>query len=611
VEGGSWKSAVFAGGLIALVLGVVGASPANAAVITVASTSDSGAGTLRQAIAEAKPGDTIVLPASASHYAVTSAELVIGTNLTITGAGARTTVIDAMGEPHRVLEITGGTVAISGVTITGAKEAPEDGVGINIGGSASVTLTNVSVSGNTVKQNFSGGGISAGGSTTLTINASTIADNVGYNGGGLDLGGTTVITNSTIAGNQAGDPKNNGDGGALENAKSLTLINDTIAGNKCFNGHGCGGAIFGTATAVKNTIIAGNLAGNTTNEEVVLDNCDGLLTSTGPNLENGNECGFAAHGGISEVNPLLGPLTNNGGPTDTIALLPGSPAINHATNEGCPTSDQRGVIRPQPAGGTCDIGAVENAPPAALTGAATGVATTAATLTGSATNPGLTQASVSFQFGASTAYGSQTPAQPLAAGASGVPFSATLSALMPGVVYHFRAVATSPDGTSYGADQTFTTAPLPLPPLIPPVCSCKVMRLRVTNATQSHRVWREGDKLAKISKKRPPVGTTFSFTLNERATVRFAFTQLVGGRKVGGRCVAQTKANRRKAACRRPVTRGTLAFTGHAGTNKIAFQGRLSRSKKFLPGTYTLGIVATNAAGQRSNPAQLTFTIVK
>jgi hypothetical protein len=294
-----------------------------------------------------------------------------------------------------------------------------------------------------------------------------------------------------------------------------------------------------------------------------------------------------------------------------MALLPGSRAIDHGTNEGCPASDQRGVIRPQPAGGTCDVGAVENAPPAALTGAATGVATTTATLTGVATNPGLTQASVSFQFGASTAYGSQTPAQPLAAGASAVPFSAALSALMPGVVYHFRAVATSPDGMSFGTDQAFTTAPLPLPPLVPPACSCAVTLLRVTNATQSHRVWREGSKLARISSKRPPVGTTFSFTLNERATVRFAFTQLVGGRKLGGRCVAQTKANRRKAACRRPVTRGALSFTGHAGTNKVAFQGRISRSKKLPPGTYTLSIVATNAAAQRSNPAQLTFTIVR
>jgi hypothetical protein len=107
------------------------------------------------------------------------------------------------------------------------------------------------------------------------------------------------------------------------------------------------------------------------------------------------------------------------------------------------------------------------------------------------------------------------------------------------------------------------------------------------------------------------VGTTFSFTLNEQASVSFAFTQQVGGRKVNGRCVAQTKANRRRHACRRLLTRGTLSFTGHTGRNKLSFQGRVSRSKRLKPGTYTLIITATNTVAQRSIPKQLTFTIVR
>jgi hypothetical protein len=148
------------------------------------------------------------------------------------------------------------------------------------------------------------------------------------------------------------------------------------------------------------------------------------------------------------------------------------------------------------------------------------------------------------------------------------------------------------------------TSPIVLPTPAPPI---------VANAKQSHRKWRDGNALARLARKRklPPLGTTFSFTLNEQARVSFAFTQRVGGREMSRKCVAQTKTNRRKHACKRTVTRGTLSFTGHDGTNRVSFQGRISHSLELRPGTYTLIITATNAAGQRSAPKQLTFTIVK
>ena len=134
----------------------------------------------------------------------------------------------------------------------------------------------------------------------------------------------------------------------------------------------------------------------------------------------------------------------------------------------------------------------------------------------------------------------------------------------------------------------------------------------VTDVAQSNPVWREGNKLARTSRKhRPPVGTIFSFSLNEQASVSFAFTQQVGGRKVNGKCVAQTNKNRRKRTCRRTLTRATLSFTGHAGTNKVSFQGQVSRKKKLTLGSYTLVITATNGAGQHSPAKQLSFTIVK
>ncbi len=138
----------------------------------------------------------------------------------------------------------------------------------------------------------------------------------------------------------------------------------------------------------------------------------------------------------------------------------------------------------------------------------------------------------------------------------------------------------------------------------------------VTGAHQSTSRWREGNKLAQIAGKRhrkhkkPPVGTTFSFVLNEQATVTFSFTQRVSGRKVGRNCVAETRKNRKRKTCKRTVTPGTL-LNWRAGPNKVVFQGRISHHKKLKPGHYTLVITATNAAGQKSAGQKLTFTIVK
>jgi hypothetical protein len=135
----------------------------------------------------------------------------------------------------------------------------------------------------------------------------------------------------------------------------------------------------------------------------------------------------------------------------------------------------------------------------------------------------------------------------------------------------------------------------------------------ITSATQSHRTWSEGNTPAhaRASKSKPPIGTTFSFTLNEQASVSFAFTQRTSGREVEGKCIAQTKQNSRRPACKRTVTRGTLSLTGHVGSNSVFFAGRLSRLEKLTPGDYTLVITARNTTGERSDPKSLSFTIVK
>lgn len=158
---------------------------------------------------------------------------------------------------------------------------------------------------------------------------------------------------------------------------------------------------------------------------------------------------------------------------------------------------------------------------------------------------------------------------------------------------------TTSSTTTTGGSPT-STAPTSTPPTI-------------TGAAESHRVWRDGKKLAVVSRKHKPgnapVGTSFSFKLNQLARVTFTFTQRLSGRKVNRRCVAQTKKDRSKPACKRTVTQGTISFPGHPGLNNVVFEGRIP-SSKLQAGLYTLQIAATNAAGQRSSSAWLAFTIV-
>jgi streptogramin lyase len=245
--------------------------------------------------------------------------------------------------------------------------------------------------------------------------------------------------------------------------------------------------------------------------------------------------------------------------------------------------------------------------PLAITGLASAIMPTSATLAGSIDPRGASvPTSYHFDYGTTTAYGQSTPSQTLLGGSPNT-VTATLSGLTPSTVYHYRLVASNATGMSAGADQSLTTAAAPaakLPPVAPVI----------TKAAQSRVTWRAGNKLAQISRskhRKTPVGTTFSFSLNEQAAVSFSFTERIGGRKVKGKCVAQSRKNRRRHACKRTVTAARLSFAGHAGINKVAFQGRISRSKKLAPGRYTLVITATNSAGQKSAPQTLTFTIVR
>ncbi len=210
--------------------------------------------------------------------------------------------------------------------------------------------------------------------TNSTVSYNTTSSATGFilgNGGGVYLvNGIATIANSTISHNEAngsGGPTDfSGFGGGimavgLNAASSLTLINTTIADNSA-NGSGGGLANLkfnvSATTTFKNTLIGDN----TSPGKSSCYNFQGTLTSQGNNLEDHNDCQFIQASDLVNTNPLLGQLKDNGGPNETHALLPGSPAINKGSNATCaapPISgvDQRGVVRPQ--GAACDIGAYE------------------------------------------------------------------------------------------------------------------------------------------------------------------------------------------------------------------------------------------------------------
>jgi CSLREA domain-containing protein len=345
------------------------AAAAQAATLTVNSAADAGGTcpgascTLRQAIATAASDDTINFAAGLTTITLTTAELFIkDKNLTITGPGANLLSVQrstASGTPEfRIFDIQSANVAISGLTIANGRST---GAGNGIFNSGTLTLTNSTISGNSAISGgafgFGGGIFNSGGMVTITnstISANTAADD----GGGIENGssGTVTITNSTISGNMATL------GGGIRNASgTLTITNSTISGNTAT---GLGGGINNNATLnARNTIIARNttMSGS--------PDCQGALNSQGYNLigdTSGTTITGTTTGNQLNVDPKLGPLQDNGGPTFTHALLSGSPAIEGGDSSGSNT-DQRGFTRPvdTPAitnatgGDGSDIGAYE------------------------------------------------------------------------------------------------------------------------------------------------------------------------------------------------------------------------------------------------------------
>ena len=405
----------------------------------VTNNSDSGAGTLRQAVIDVCAGSTITFSdAGRGTISLTTGYISIDKNLTIAGPGADALTLRSAvgaGSQNRVVNVNVGvTAVISGLTVSDG--FADTGGGISNGGNLTVrnvvlsnnrgiytggaienygtlTLDRSLVTGNGRPKAYAeaqnsyvtnGGGIWSSPGSSLTITDSTVSGNNATRGGGIYAYGTSVITNSTIGDNSVingvlyGDGLGGGlylnsgtatltnctvsqnlvvatdqfrsEGGGIYNRGTLSLINTTVANNEMVNtqltslrGAGISNFIaLGTVNA-RNSIIAGNKTFWVTSlgapaSSSTITQFYGTLTSQGYNLIGSNDDADiigVTTGNIVAADPRLSPLGSYGGPTQTQALLTGSPAINAGNTATSPATDQRGAARV----GTADIGAFE------------------------------------------------------------------------------------------------------------------------------------------------------------------------------------------------------------------------------------------------------------
>jgi hypothetical protein len=332
---------------------------------TVTNLNDSGTGSLRDALATTAAGGTVDFqPGLTGTITLTSGTLTVGRSLTVTGPGAKVITVSG-NNAYGVFHVSPAvTVASAGLTVANARGV--SGI-INEG---TLTLSNSTFSNNACV----GGGGAIFNPGTLTVTGSTFTGNmalplldVGGAGGAITNGGTLTVVNSTLSGNAAvgsGAPGGVGGlGGGINNGGTLRVINSTLSGNTATGNGSAGGGLFsGTSGSVvlQNTLVAGNSASVAPDVSGPVTQSDHDLIAAGDgstglvNGQNGNQVGTAA----SPLDPKLGPLQDNGGPTPTLALLPASPGIDAGDNAASPgPTDQRGL--PRIVGGTIDVGAYE------------------------------------------------------------------------------------------------------------------------------------------------------------------------------------------------------------------------------------------------------------
>lgn len=330
---------------------------AHANTLTVTTNADSGAGSLRQTIADAGSGDTILFDSSLSGATIVlgGSPLVINKNLTITGPQGGITVDGNSGS--RVLDIDSGVVAISFVNVTGGS-ALNYGGGIQLDGT--LTLSDMTISGSTVSHYGAGLAVMSG---SATLTNTTVSGNVTTSGyaGGIVTFGNLSLTNATISGNTS-----NFSGSGLmllvppSGSLTANLLNVTISGNTTVDGNAALEVLPPPDTTVNLNIHNSIIASQANGDDCRIFAFDVNL-SEGNNIASNGTCPFSQATDHPNSNPMLGPLALRApGATMTHSLLAGSPAIDGGDDGTCPPADQRGVVRPL--GTHCDIGSYERVP---------------------------------------------------------------------------------------------------------------------------------------------------------------------------------------------------------------------------------------------------------
>ena len=338
----------------------------------------SGFCTVRAAIqtANATAGtNTVLIPTGV--FMIGSPLVIDSSDIIIQGDAAGATFLDG-GGVTQVMQMNGSgrNHVIQKLTIRNGSSATGGG-GLQVDIGTTVTLNRVELIGNNGLAGGGGGAYAAG---TLNVVESTVVGNTSVVNGGafiLPSSGTLNLVRSTVSGNSVTGSAARGS--AVFSSGKVQLTNSTITGNTATNGfstitiqqgsifsklttiagntNGAGGTQLekivggGNTATIQNTIIANPIGGV---------NCIGIALaggSLGGNLDSGSTCGFNQPSDLSNTDPLLGVLTSNGGPTPTMALLAGSPAIDAGVTDATVTTDQRNM--PRPASAAYDIGAYE------------------------------------------------------------------------------------------------------------------------------------------------------------------------------------------------------------------------------------------------------------
>lgn len=341
-----------------------GAAPPMGSLRAEFAAANAAAGPQTICVATTVVGPIVLTTAGGGELVATAAP-----GLTLQGNGI---TIQAAPNAGIIDEMAAAPLTLDSVTLTGANNASVGGAVNTVG---DVTIINSTLANNTSAGR--GGGVNAVGDVTV-LDSTLSANTAGGDGGGVCSFGNVTVTSSTLSNNTAGG--GGGDGGGVCAFGNLTVTNSTISNNSA-DGQGGGLDTNGVLTLVYSTVVQ-NTASTGANlgflnalasfgsvvalAQGIGANCSAPGTTNGFNFSDDTSCGFAASETHLGVDPRLGPLANNGGPTQTRPPQPASPLLDvipvaHCSDDGAsaikPLVDQRGVTRPQGPG--CDAGAVE------------------------------------------------------------------------------------------------------------------------------------------------------------------------------------------------------------------------------------------------------------